>query len=98
MYFNLFKKIFVVLEKDFDILGFYKRSVQYSIGTCKHCWLGFSGGSRGRRQRAPPQESRFFHFDIQIFQNVAASGVGAPYEVGAPLRDPSLGLHMTVSV
>ena len=25
---------------------------------------------------APPQGSRFFHFDIQIFQNVAASGVG----------------------
>ena len=26
----------------------------------------------------PPQGSRFFHFDIQNFRNVAASGVGAP--------------------
>ena len=39
----------------------------------------------GRHRRAPPYGSRFFRFDIQIFQNVAASGVGAPpYEVGAP--------------
>ena len=35
--------------------------------------------------RRPPYGSRFFRFDIQIFRNVAASGVGAPpYEVGAP--------------
>ena len=33
----------------------------------------------------PPYGSRFFRFDIQIFRNVAASGVGAPpYEVGTP--------------
>ena len=33
----------------------------------------------------PPYGSRFFRFDIQIFRNVAASGVGAsPYVVGAP--------------
>ena len=32
----------------------------------------------------PPHGSRFFRFDIQIFRNVAASGVGAPYEVGTP--------------
>ena len=38
----------------------------------------------GRRRRAPPHGSKFFRFDIQIFQNIAASGVGAPYEVGAP--------------
>ena len=31
-----------------------------------HCW------------HVPPYGSRFFRFDIQIFQNVAASGVGAP--------------------
>ena len=42
----------------------------------------------GRRWRAPPYGSRFFRFDIQIFWNVAASGVGTPpYEVGAPLRE-----------
>ena len=35
--------------------------------------------------RAPPYRSRFFRFDIQIFRNIAASGVGVPpYEVGAP--------------
>ena len=34
---------------------------------------------------ARPQGSRFFRFDIQIFQNIATSGVGAPpHEVGAP--------------
>ena len=38
------------------------------------------GGAAGAR----PYRSRFFHFDIQIFRNVATSGVGAPYEVGAP--------------
>ena len=27
---------------------------------------------------APPQGSRFFRFDIHIFRNIAASGVGAP--------------------
>ena len=60
--------------------------------------VGSSGGSRGRRQRAPPYRSKFFHFDIQIFQNIAASGVGTPlYEVGAPppppreILDPLLG-------
>ena len=37
-----------------------------------------SGGSRGRHQHAPPYGSRFFCFDIQIFQNVAALGVGTP--------------------
>ena len=38
------------------------------------------GGSRG----APPQGSRFFRFDIQMFRNVAASGVGAPLRAGRP--------------
>ena len=34
-----------------------------------------------------PQGSRFFSFDIQNFQNIATSGVGAlVYEVGAPYR------------
>ena len=33
------------------------------------------GGAAGAR---PPYGSRFFRFDIQIFRNVAASGVGAP--------------------
>ena len=47
-----------------------------------------SGGSRGGAAGArPPYGSRFFRFDIQIFLNVAASGVGAPYEVGAPLQE-----------
>ena len=33
-----------------------------------------------------PHGSRFFRFDIQILQNTAVLGVGAPYsyEVGAP--------------
>ena len=36
----------------------------------------------------PGGTARFFHFDIQIFRNVATLGVGArPYEVGAPLRE-----------
>ena len=34
-----------------------------------------------------PQGSRFFHFDIQIFRNVAASGVGAPLRGWRPLRE-----------
>ena len=53
------------------------------------------GGSRGCTQHVPPYGSRFFHFDMQNFQNVAASGVhGPPYEVHAPLweiLDPPLG-------
>ena len=51
-----------------------------------------SGGSRGRWGRSP-QGSRFFRFDIKFYWNVAALGVGTPYEVGVPLReilDPSL--------
>ena len=36
--------------------------------------LADPGGAAGTR----PQGSRFFRFDIQIFQNVATSGVGAP--------------------
>ena len=32
----------------------------------------------GRRRRVPPYGSRFFRFEIQIFRNVAVSGVGAP--------------------
>ena len=43
------------------------------------------GGSRGRARRAPPYRSRFFHFNMQNFQNVAALGVHSPpYEVHAP--------------
>ena len=38
----------------------------------------------GRRRRAPPYGSRFFRFDIQIFWNVAALGVGAPSTRLAP--------------
>ena len=38
----------------------------------------------GRCRRAPPYGSRFFHFDIQIFRNVAASGVGPPPPTGNP--------------
>ena len=46
------------------------------------------GGSRGRTRRAPPLRSQFFHFDIQNFRNVTASGVHTPsYEVHAPLRE-----------
>ena len=50
----------------------------------------------GGRRRHPPYGSRFFRFNIQIFLNVAASGVGTPpYEVGAPpppweILDPRL--------
>ena len=35
-----------------------------------------------------PYGSRFFHFDIQNFRNVAASGAGAPHEVSAPMGNP----------
>ena len=35
-----------------------------------------------------PQGSRFFHFDIQIFWNVAASGVGAPTRLAPPTGNP----------
>ena len=38
------------------------------------------GGAAGA---PPPYRSRFFRFDIQIFRNVATSGVGAP-----PTRSP----------
>ena len=42
------------------------------------------GGPRPARA-PPPYGSRFFHFDMQNFQNVAASEVhGPPYEVHAP--------------
>ena len=37
----------------------------------------------GRAERATPYGSRFFRFDMQIFRNVAASGVHGP-----PLRGP----------
>ena len=55
--------------------------------TCLQYWARFKviislvkavadpGGAAGAR---PPYRSRFFCFDIQIFRNVAASGVGAP--------------------
>ena len=49
--------------------------------------LKFIGGSRGGVPGALPQGSRFFHFDIQNLRNVTASGVHAPYEVHAPLRE-----------
>ena len=44
------------------------------------------GGFRGvHLAHAPPYRSRFFHFDMQNFQNVATLGVyGPPYEVHAP--------------
>ena len=49
------------------------------------------GGTTGT---CPPSGSRFFHFDIQIFRNVAASGVGAPPTRSAPplpeILDPLL--------
>ena len=48
---------------------------------------GSGGGAAGACPPPPPHGSRFFRFDIQIFRNVAASGVGAPHEVGAPLRE-----------
>ena len=54
------------------------------------------GGAAGAR---PP--SRFFRFDIQIFRNVAASGVGAPLRGRAPLReilDPLLVLLLMLSI
>ena len=42
-------------------------------------------GGGARPARAPPYGSRFFHFDMQNFRNVAASGVHSlPYEVHAP--------------
>ena len=40
-----------------------------------------------------PLRVQILLFDIQIFRNVATSGVGAPHEVGAPLweiLDPPL--------
>ena len=52
-----------------------------------------SGRSRGHCRCVPSQGSRFFCFDIQIFLNIAASGVGTPHKVGAPpweILDPSL--------
>ena len=64
----------------------------------------YIGGSRGgaRRARPPPYGSRFFHFDMQNFQKVAASGVhGSPYEVHAPplreILDPPLLYQITIS-
>ena len=42
------------------------------------------GGVPGSRP-LPPQGTRLFHFDIQNFRNITASGVNAPpYEVDAP--------------
>ena len=42
----------------------------------------------GRARRAPPYGSRFFHFDMQNFQNLAALGVHGPhYEVHTPLQE-----------
>ena len=50
------------------------------------CLYSYIGRSRGAHPaHAPPYRSRFFHFDMQNFQNVATSGVhGPPYEVHAP--------------
>ena len=36
------------------------------------------GRSRGHAQHMPPYGSRFFHFDMQNFQSIAASGSMAP--------------------
>ena len=59
-------------------------------------------GSKGRARRTPihrppppthTQGSRFFRFDIQNFQNVTTSGVGAPLRGRRPLweiLDPPL--------
>ena len=38
-------------------------------------------------ERAPPYRFRFFRFDIQIFRNVATSGVGAPLRGRRPLPE-----------
>ena len=49
---------------------------------------GSVANPRGRHWRAPPYGSRFFCFDIQIFRNVGASGVGAPTRLAPPTGNP----------
>ena len=57
-----------------------------------HFRVHFWGESQWRIQGAPPAHphgSRFFRFDIQIFRNVAASGVGAPpMRLAPPMGNP----------
>ena len=50
---------------------------------------GAVADAAGAPAARPPRGSRFFRFDILILQNVAASGVGAPCEVGAPTYEKS---------
>ena len=63
------------------------KSFNFVMSSSYHIFIMyFIGGSSWRVRRThpsspPPQGSRFFHFDIQNFWNVTASGVGAP-----PLR------------
>ena len=69
---------------------------QFIIGPKSLADLG--GGAPGAR---PPQGSQFFHFDIQNFRNVTASGVHTPsYEVHAPplreILDPPLKMQKPI--
>ena len=50
----------------------------------KFCYKGSGGSKGGAAGTRPPYGSRFFRFDIQIFLNIAASGVGAPPTRSAP--------------
>ena len=50
----------------------------HNITSFRHYDIIISGGSRGVPLAHTPYGSRFFRFDIQIFQNIAALGVGTP--------------------
>ena len=47
-------------------------------GTKHHKTITLADLGGAHPARAPPYESRFFHFDMQIFWNVATSGVHGP--------------------
>ena len=55
---------------------------------------------QGAPPARPPYGSRFFWFDIQIFRNVATSGVGAPPSRSAPplweILDPLLKIFIHI--